>query len=64
MNEFLKFLKGKKTYIIAGVMTVLGFFQGMGWFIVPDWVWAVLAGLGLTTLRAGVNTIAGTIKKK
>lgn len=58
----IKFLKGKKTYIIAGTICVLGFLQGTGIFILPDYVWPILGGLGLTTLRAGVNKVAESVK--
>ena len=64
MNELIEFLKGKKTYIIAIAIVVLGFLQGMEVFIVPEWAWGILGALGLASLRAGVNKVADTIKKK
>lgn len=47
--NILNFLKGKKTYIVGLLMMALGLLQG-------DTV-LMLEGLGLITLRAGVNKI-------
>lgn len=60
--NIIEFLKGKKTYIIAIAIVVLGILQGYGIFAVPEWVWPIIGGLGLGTLRAGVNKIAETVK--
>ena len=60
--KIIEFLKGKKTYLIAATVVVLGFLQGMDIFVVPDGVWAIVGGLGLTTLRSGVNKVADTVK--
>lgn len=52
-------LSGNKTYIVAGVMVVLGLLNAVG-ITIPgvqlpnDWVVQVLGGLGLASLRAGV----------
>ena len=62
MKNIFEFLKGKKTYIVAGLICVLGFLQGMDVFAVPDSVWPVLAGIFGVTLRAGVNKVAETVK--
>jgi len=62
MEDLIKWLKGKKSYIIAIAIMVLGFLQGFGIFIVPEWTWAVLAALGLAFIRAGVNKVADTIR--
>jgi len=64
MNETIKFLMGKKTYLIAASVVVLGFLQGMDIFTVPDAVWPILAGFGLTTLRSGVKSVADSVKKQ
>jgi len=61
-TKVLAFLTGKKTYLIAVVVAVLGCAQAMGWFEVPEWVWPIIGGMGLTTLRAGVNGVAQSIK--
>jgi len=63
MEEFIKWLKGKKSYILAVAVVVLGLLQGLGIFVMPEWSWAVLAALGLAAIRAGVNKVADTIKK-
>ena len=62
--KVIEFLKGKKTYILAVVVAVLGTLQGTGVFTVPDALWPVIAALGLTTLRSGVNEVAKTVKPK
>lgn len=53
--QIIAFLKGKKTYIVAALMIVLGLLQGDNQLI--------LEGLGILTLRAGIkkteNAIAG-----
>jgi len=64
MNEIIKLLRGKKTYVIAVTIAVLGVLQGTGVFTVPDAVWPVIAALGLTTLRSGVNKVAEATKPK
>ena len=64
MKDVLEFLKGKKTYILAIVMAVLGTLQGLGVFIAPDWIWPILVALGFGSLRDGVNKIAETVKPK
>jgi len=60
--KVLEFINGKRTYLIAAVVVILGFLQGMDIFTVPEHVWAIAGGLGLTTLRSGVNKVAGTVK--
>ena len=50
----MKFLKGKKTYIIALVVGLLAAAQSLG-YPIPDWVYAILGAAGLGTLRAGVS---------
>ena len=66
MNDGFQFwvdyFKGKKTYLIAAAAVILGFLQGMDIFTVPDAVWPVLGGLGLTTLRSGVTKVADSVK--
>jgi hypothetical protein len=50
----IKFIEGKKTYFIAGVILVTGILEWKG-IKVPEFVWAAIAALGLTFLRAGVE---------
>ena len=62
MNSAITWLRGRKTYIIAAAMVILGILQGLAIFALPEWAWAVIAGVGLTTLRAGVTGIAKSLK--
>lgn len=50
----VEFLKGKKTYIVGAVTFILGGLQALG-YPIPAEVYALLAGLGLAALRAGVS---------
>ena len=58
-----KFLSSNKTYIIAGVIGVLGVLQGLNVFVIPESAWLVLSAFGLGFLRAGVNGVAKTVKE-
>lgn len=64
MDNIIELLKGKKTYLVAIAIVVLGFLQGFNIFIVPEWAWPIVAAVGLTTLRAGVNKVAEEVKPK
>ena len=53
-------LKGKKTYIVAALMLLVGLAHGLtgdatGWAILWDNAQIILTGLGLAGLRAGVG---------
>lgn len=58
----MKFLQGKKTYLVsAALLAVVAIEKGAGidipGVIVDDnWLFLMLNGLGLSTLRAGVST--------
>jgi hypothetical protein len=54
MNDIIKYLEGKKTYIVAAIVFVLGGLQAIG-YPVPEYVYPLLGALGLGTLRAGVS---------
>lgn len=54
MSSIRSFLYGKKTYIIGAVVFILGGLSALG-IQIPTEVYALLGGLGLTTLRAGVG---------
>ena len=56
----IKWLQGKKTYLVAAVVFVLGGIQalqaqGMIDWTIPSWVYVVLSALGLGALRSGVK---------
>ncbi len=56
----MDWLKGKKTYIIAGLMVVASLLHlitgdiGLAEFVTSDYLNTLLEGVGLGTLRAGV----------
>ena len=50
----LKWLEGKKTYLTAAAILVCGVLTTQG-IVVPEYIWAALAALGLGFLRAGVD---------
>lgn len=55
----LKWLQGKRTYVVAVATFIVGGIQAFGIPIAP-WVYPLLAAAGLGGLRAGVNSaIAG-----
>ena len=57
------FLQGKKTYIVSGVMIVLGILQGFEVFEISEAGWIVIGAFGFGFLRAGVNKISKTVKE-
>jgi hypothetical protein len=55
----MSFLSGKKTYIVAVLMVLIGLVNGLtgevgAWQGVMDNILTILGGLGLSSLRAGV----------
>ena len=62
IRKIIKLIHGYRTYIIGAIVVVLGFLQGMDIFTVPEAVWPVLGGLGLAAMRAGINSVAKTVK--
>lgn len=57
--KFIKFLQGKKTYIVAIVLAVLNLAVALEWITVDqlDQINVILVALGLGSLRAGVNKV-------
>ena len=53
MNKLIEWLKGKKTYIVAIVVGILAGLQAYG-IVIPEYVYAILAALGLAAVRAAV----------
>jgi hypothetical protein len=58
-----KLFKGKKTYIVAIAIVVLGVLEGFDVFEVPYTWWLVLTGAGLGFMRKPVNTIEKSIEE-
>jgi len=48
------FLDGKKTYIVAFITAGFAFAQAMG-YVVPEYVYTLLAASGLGALRVAVT---------
>ena len=51
----MEWLKGKKTYITAIVYAIAVALNETGVYVVPEYVFQILAAIGLITLRAGVK---------
>lgn len=54
MKNLIEWLKGKKTYIIAVIVGVVGALNYLG-IIIPEWIYALLAAIGLGTIRAAIS---------
>jgi len=50
----VKWLQGKKTYLVALVAAAIAALGVLG-IAIPDWVMQLLGVLGLVTLRAGIS---------
>ena len=50
----LKWLEGKKTYLIAAATFILGGLSACG-VVIPPWLYPILAASGMSALRAGVS---------
>ena len=50
----VKFLQGKKTYLVALTAGIVATASALG-YVIPEWVWPALASFGLGFLRAGVG---------
>lgn len=55
-KKIMKFLDGKKTYVVAVLTIGLGIAQAFG-IQIPEWAWTVLTGLGLIAGRDAVRKI-------
>lgn len=49
-----KFIEGKKTYIVMALTFLFGGLMALG-INIPEWVYVVLAGAGLGTVRAAIK---------
>ncbi len=56
ITDIIKFLKGKKTYIVAAIFALVVFAESVGWLDseTATTIKGLLLGTGLITLRAGV----------
>ena len=61
--KFEEILKGRKTYIAAILIAVLGLLKGLELFEAPLYVYLLLNSLGLAGIRAAVNVFAKSVKK-
>ena len=61
MDEIRNWLKGNKTYIVSGLIIAGGVAQAFG-IPIPPLAYAILAGLGLGSLRAGVDAAAKVVE--
>jgi small-conductance mechanosensitive channel len=52
---FQNFIAGKKTYIVALVTVAIAIATSQG-IVIPDWLYTLLAGLGLAGVRAALPT--------
>ena len=58
-----KKLEGKKTFIIAIVICVLGILEAFEYWSAPEWIWPILGAMGLGFLRSGVNSVKKIAEK-
>ncbi len=56
MQDLLKWLDGKKTYIVAILIGVGAAGTAIGW-VIPEWVWLLLGAIGLGAVRDAVNKV-------
>ena len=55
MNKAIEFLNGKKTYIVAALVTMTAFAQALGYEI-PEWVYTLETAAGLGAIRVAIKT--------
>lgn len=53
MEKIAAFLDGKKTYIIMVITAATGAAQALG-YVVPEWVYAIEAALGIGAVRVAI----------
>lgn len=54
LDKFWVWLVGKRTYIVAIIGAILGLLTAFG-VVIPEWVYAILAAIGLGSLRAAIK---------
>jgi hypothetical protein len=52
--KIIEWFNGKKTYLISITAAILAICASQG-IVIPEWIMALLASLGLATLRASVK---------
>ena len=57
MNKAIEWLSGKKTYICAALVAIGAAMVYLG-VEIPEWAWAILSALGLTSVRAAVSKVS------
>lgn len=57
--NFIEWLKGKKTYFVAGIFLILVLVPLIFTVAIPEWVFGILGGIGLATFRAAISEISG-----
>lgn len=56
IEKIRNFLSGKKAYIIAILIGIGAVAIQLG-YTIPEWVWAILAALGLGAIRAAISKL-------
>ena len=56
MSKLLEWFKGKKAYIAMVALFIMGGLQANG-IEMPEWIFPIIAGLGLGTLRAAIKKV-------
>lgn len=54
MTKILDFVRGKRTYIVAGVTFIMGGLQAIG-YPIPEYVFVLLGATGLYTVRKAIG---------
>lgn len=54
MNTIRDWLKGKKSYIVAAGIFIVGGLRASG-VEIPEWIFGALAAAGLAAIRAGIQ---------
>ena len=62
MDKIISFLSGRKSYIVAALAIVGAILLKYGIVAeIPAWIWPLLAGLGLGTVRMAISKIQSAL---